>query len=117
MQAINCDAAMSDRVLQAAREAMPANLPDFFADAAAIKRLPTKQQPLIPLLMALLDSAEAVAKAIADNAWDDSAPVDRGLAEELANQAYRLGADITNASQCPDATDWNMPSMSGKELV
>lgn len=117
ISAIECEAAMSDAVLQAARAAMPADPAIWFADQQWIKRLPEKQQPLVPLLMALLDSAEAVAKAIADNAWDDSKPIDRGLAESLANQCYRLGADITNATQCPDATSWSLPSMSGKELV
>lgn len=114
---ITCEAAMSDAVLNAARAAMPADPARWFADSTVITRLPAKQQPLLPLLMALLDSAESVARAIADNAWDDSAPVDRCMAEELANQAYRLGADITNATQCPDGSTWSMPSMSGKELI
>jgi hypothetical protein len=114
---LSCDAAMSDAVLQAARAAMPTDPARQFADPSVISRLSIKQQPLLPLLMALLDSAEAVAAAIADNAWDDSQPIDRGIAEGLAGQAYRLGADITNATQCPDTREWSLPSMSGKELV
>lgn len=117
MSTITCDAAMSDDVLQAARAAMPADPARWFADSTVISRLPAKQQPLLPLLMALLDSAEAVAKAIDDNAWDDGAPVDRGMAEDLANQAYRLGAVISNASSAHDTRNWTLPSMSGKELV
>lgn len=116
-QAIACEAAMSDDVLQAARNAMPADPARWFADPTTITRLPKKQQPLLPLLIALLDSAEAVAKAIDDNAWDDGAPVDRAMAEGLANQAYRLGAVVTNASSAHDASSWSLPSMSGKELV
>lgn len=117
MQTIECEAAMSDAVLQAARAALPADPAAHFLLPHAIRQLPTKQLPLVPLLMALLDSAEAVAKAIDDNAWDDGAPIDRSLAEELANQAYRLGAVITNASSAHDTSNWNLPSMSGKELV
>ena len=117
MSALECQAAMSDAVLQAARAAMPADPCRQFADPTVISKLHEKQRPLVPLLMALIDSAEAVANAIADNAWDDSRPVDRRLAEDLANQCYRLGADITNATQCPDASGWSLPSMTGKELV
>ena len=117
MPSLECDAAMSDAVLQAARAAMPADPAGHFLLPHAIRQLPTKQLPLVPLLMALLDSCEAVAKAIDDNAWDDGAPIDLSLAEELANQAYRLGAVVTNASSAHDTRSWNLPSMSGKELV
>jgi hypothetical protein len=117
MLSLECEGATSDAVLQAARAAMPTQFHPYAPERQWIDKLPTKQQPLVPLLMALLDSAEAVAKAIADNAWDDSAPVNRQLIEGLASQAYRLGGDITTATQCPDAAAWSLPSMSGKELV
>lgn len=114
---ISCDAAMSDAVLQAARAAMPADPARQFADPSVITCLPAKQQPLLPLVMALLDSLEAVTKAIDDNAWDDGHPIDRGMAEDLANQSYRIAAALTNASQAHDVRGWNLPSMTGKELV
>lgn len=117
MQAITCEAAMSDAVLQAARAAMPADPATHFLLPQALRQLPTKQRPLLPLLMALLDAAEAVGKAIDDNAWDDGAPIDRALAEELANQSYRVGAVITNASTAHNVNNWSLPSMTGKELV
>lgn len=120
MQTIECAAAMSDDVLQAARAAMTKHVnyaTSQWAPERWIHALPEKQAPLVPLLMALLDSCEAVAKAIDDNAWDDSAPISRSLAEELANQAYRLGAVVTNASSAHDTRNWNLPSMTGKELV
>lgn len=117
MQTITCDAAMSDDVLQAARAAMPADPAAHYLQPHAIRRLSDKQRPLVPLLMALLDAAQATAQAIADNSWDDSCPLERSLAEEMANQAYKLGADVINATQCPDASEWSMPSMTGKELV
>lgn len=92
-----CESAISADVLDAARLAAAAHASRL--QPLAVQRLPEKQRPLAPLLMALLDSLEAVAKAIDDNAWDDGAPLDRQMAEELANQAYRIGDVITNASQ------------------
>ena len=108
---------MSDAVLQAARSAMPLDPARQFVDPTVINNLPVKNRPLVALLMALLDAAVATAQATADNAWDDSQPIDRGLAEELANQCYRLGATIQNASQAPDTRNWSLPSMTGKEFV
>lgn len=114
---LECEAAMSDAVLQAARAAMPADPARWFADPKVITSLPVKQRPLVPLLMALLDASESVARAIDDNAWDDGSPTDRRLAEELANQAYRLGALIVNASGAHNSRELSLPSMTGKELV
>lgn len=116
-----CEAAISADVLEAARVAADKHIAHFSRrwapEAASMSRLSEKQRPLVPLLMALLDAAEAVARAVEDNAWDDGAPVDRAMAEGLANQAYRLGAVVTNASSAHDANSWSLPSMSGKELV
>lgn len=114
---LQCEAAMSDAVLQAARAAMPADPATHYLLPQAMRQLAIKQQPLVPLLMALLDSAQATAKAIADNAWDDSLPLTQSLADELAKQCKAIASDVANATECPDATGWNMPSMSGKELV
>jgi len=101
-ESLCCEAAISDDVLQAARAAMPADPARWFADREAIRRLGPRNEPLVPLLMALLDAAQSVAAAVSDNAWEDSRPLDRGLAEDLANQSYRLGGAITAATQCPD---------------
>jgi hypothetical protein len=113
MNRLQCDAALSDAVLQAARAAIPAH-------ADSLITLPTASQrnrPLMPLLVALLDAAKTTAAAVADNAWDDCHPLDQELASELVRQANAIGADIANATQCPDATGWSLPSMTGKELV
>lgn len=115
MTAPTCESAISADVLGAARLAAAAHASRL--QPLAIQRLPEKQRPLVPLLMALLDATEAVSRAIDDNAWDDGAPLDRQMAEELANQAYRLGAVICNASQAHDTRNWSLPSMTGKELV
>lgn len=116
---IECAGAISDAVLQAARTAMPANAGDLPGpDWQSLRdSCGTKNAPLVALLEALIDATAAVAGAIADNAWDDSRPLPRGHAESMANACYRIGADITNATQCPDATSWGMPSMTGKEWV
>ena len=116
---LQCDSALSDAVLQAARAVMPGDAgslpgPDWRQLDISCG---AKNAPLVLLLEALIDSAAAVASAIADNAWDDSRPLPRDHAEGLANACYRIGADITNATQCPDATSWGMPSMTGKEWV
>lgn len=112
----SCDAAMSDAVLQAARAAMPANLASQFADPSVLTVVGEKNRPLVPLLMALLDAATAVAKAIEDNAWDDHLPIPRELANALANDSYRLGATCISAAQ-PMEPGWSLPSFTGKELV
>lgn len=110
---LQCDAALSDLVLQAARAAIP-------TDPSRLITLPAagiKNDPLLPLLIALVDATKAVAAAVADNAWDDCHPIDRGIAADLARDARLIATDITNATDCPDATGWSLPSMSGKELV
>lgn len=114
---IECSAALSDRVLQAARKALSPDAIEGFYVPPAIQALPAKQQPLVPLLMALIDSAKAIAKAIADNAWDDSMPLPQSLADEMAQQCRDIACDITNATECPNASAWSLPSMTGKELV
>lgn len=110
---LECDGALSDLILQAAHAALPKH-------ASSLVLLPDsgpRNQPLLPLLVGLLDAAQATAKAVADNAWDDCLPLDRKLATDLANQARAIAADLENASQWPDARGWSLPSMSGKELV
>lgn len=114
---LSSDPPLSDLILPAAGAVLPPDVVQHFKDPAFLGRLAVKQRPLVPLLIGLLDSARVLASAIADNAWDDSCPLESELAEGLANQAYRLGADITNAAQCPDHTTWSLPSMTGKELV
>lgn len=114
---IECDAAMSEVVLSAARAALPADAAARFHLPQSVRKLPAKQLPLVPLLMALLDAAEAVARAVEDNARDDREPLPLELAEDLAGQATRIGAVAIDAGQPRSALNWNLPSMSGKELI
>lgn len=117
IEELTCDGAISDQILTAARDSMPADPARWFADHKAIEALPEKQRPLLPLLMGLLDSSEAVARAINDNAWDDLAPLDLSLIKTLTDQLRTIESVIEGANDPPVAHDYSLPSMSGKELV
>jgi len=110
---LECAGALSDLILQAARQALPANPEQLIRIPAAGPR----NRPLLPLLIGLIDAAQATAKAIGDNAWEDSCPLNQQLARDLARQCRAIAADLENASQCPDASRWSLPSCTGKELV
>ena len=111
--ALACDGALSDLILQAARQALPANPQQLIRIPASGVR----NGPLLPLLIGLIDAAQVTARAIADNALDDCHPLDADLARDLARQCRAIAADLDNATQCPDARGWSLPSATGKELV
>ena len=102
MAKLECDAVLSDLILQAARGAVPADVNKLISLPAA----GVKNDPLMPLLIGLLDSTKTVAGAVADNAWDDCRPLDKQLARDLARQARQIAADIENSIDCPDASTW-----------
>jgi len=110
---MQCEAALSDLVLQAARAAIPADVDQLLTLPAAGVR----NQPLMPLLVGLLDALQVTARAVGDNAWDDCLPLDAQLACDLARQCRAIAADIENATQAPDARTWSLPSCTGKELI
>jgi hypothetical protein len=96
---IECDGALSDLILQAARQAIP-------NDASWLITLPDsgrRNNPILPLLVGLLDATQQVAQAVADNAWDESRPLDRKLMANLARQSRAIATAIESASDCPDA--------------
>ena len=109
---IECDGALSDLILQAARQAIPRHVEQLIT----LPDVGRSNQPLLPLLVGLLDAAQVTAAAAADNAWDDCAPLDLQLATELAKQCRAIAADIENAAAATSA-GWSLPSMTGKELV
>jgi hypothetical protein len=78
-QTIECDGALSDLILQAARQAIPAGVDSLLTLPDVGKR----NQPLMPLLVGLIDSVKVTANAIADNAWDSGQAVPKDLAAEL----------------------------------
>jgi len=96
---IECDGALSDLILQAARQAIP-------SDASRLITLPDsgiRNQTILPLLVGLLDATQQVARAVADNAWDESLPLDRELMTDLCRQSRAIATAIESASTCPDA--------------
>jgi len=108
-------AALSDAVLQSARAA----LNTWQLQGGVLQLPPTSERNrlLLPLLIGLLDATQTVAAAVADNAWDESHPIDEQLARDYAKQALRISNDLINATHCPDARNWSLPSMTQKELV
>ena len=110
---MECTGALSDLILQAARQALPANPEQLIRIPPAGPR----NRPLLPLLIGLIDAAQVTARAIGDNTWDDCHPLDQQLANDLARQCRAIAADLENANQGPDARNWSLPSCTGKELV
>lgn len=111
--ALQCDGAISDAILQAARAALPRNPGQWVALPAG-----AKNEPLVPLLVGLLDATRATAGAVSDNAHDDARPLPRQFALELARQAEQIAVALRSAADAGDLTGgWGLPSMSGKELV
>ena len=94
---LECAADLSDLVLRAARAVIPANV-DLLMPTPDCGPL---NQPLLPLLVALLDAANVTALAIADNAWDSGQPLPVELKQELACIAHQIQAAIMNAADAP----------------
>jgi hypothetical protein len=113
ISALECDGALSDLILQAARAAVP-------ADHQRLVSLPDVgplNQPLLPLLVGLIDAAAVTAAAINDNAWDVcGGPLDRQLSIDLAKQCRGI-AGLLESAASTDTHGWSLPSMTGKELV
>jgi hypothetical protein len=99
---LECEGALSDLVLQGARASIPPN-PEQLLSIPAVG---IRNQPLLPLLIGLIDATQVTAKAIGDNAWDDCQPLDQQLAAELAKQCRAIAADLENATACPDSSAW-----------
>ena len=96
---IECDGALSDLILQAARQAIPG----YASQLITLPDSGRRNQPILPLLVGLIDATQQVAQAVADNAWDESLPLDRELMTDLARQSRAIATSIENASTCPDA--------------
>lgn len=94
---IHCDGALSDAVLQAARNAIPSDWHRWLLLPPSSKR----NQPLLVLLACLIDAAQAIAKAIEDNAFDDNGGIDHQLTKEFSIQLSQIQTAITNAAEPP----------------
>jgi hypothetical protein len=96
---IERDGALSDLILQAARQAIPG----YVSQLITLPDSGRLNQPILPLLVGLIDATQQVAQAVADNAWDESIPLDRELMADLARQSRAIATAIESASSCPDA--------------
>jgi len=95
-QQLECPAALSDLILQAARNAIPERV-DLLLTLPPTGDL---NAPLLPLLVGLLDAAQSTAKAIEDNAWDAAGNrLDDQLAFDLAGQCRAIARTIENSGQ------------------
>lgn len=94
----------AEAVLEAARQAITQEAVDQFSGFS------DKQRPLIPLLLSLLDSTQAVASAIADNAWDDHEPINRDFVRGCKQQTNWIASELGNATECPNRANWEIAS-------
>jgi len=78
-QHLECPGALSDLILQAARQALPAHVDNLIT----LPDCGERNRPLLPLLVGLIDATRATAAAVADNAWDAGQPLPDDLAVDL----------------------------------
>jgi hypothetical protein len=76
---LECPGALSDLILQAARQALPAHVDSLLT----LPDVGARNQPLMPLLVGLIDAVKVSARAIAENAWDSGQAVPKELAADL----------------------------------
>lgn len=116
---ITAEGGLADDVLQAARAVVERHASRYpvYPDRNPWQGCGVKNPPLLTLLDQLVGAIEPLAAAIADNAWDDCIPVPAAGAKGLADALHRVADTITAAASAPDATNWSLPSCTGKELV
>jgi hypothetical protein len=107
------DGALSDLILQAARAAIPADVDSLIT----VPDSGPRNQPLMPLLLGLIDATQATARAVADNARDGAHPLDRMMVYGLAQQLRSIARELEGVADPVMDGDWSLPSMTGKELV
>ena len=90
---LSCDGALSDLILQAARQALPANPQQLIRLPACGER----NQPLMPLLVGLIDAAKVTAIAVSDNAWDAAQPLPTDVANALLDELAVVCLHIRSA--------------------
>jgi hypothetical protein len=90
---LECDGALSDLILQAARQALPAHVDSLIS----LPDCGERNRPLMPLLVGLIDAAKVTAGAINDNAWDSGPALSRGMADSLLTELEIVRQLITSA--------------------
>ena len=96
MNTLECNGAISDLILQAARAAIPVHVDSLLT----VPDVGPRNQPLLPLLVGLIDAAGVTARAVADNAWDAAQPMDRDLMADLASQCRSIALALESAATC-----------------
>jgi hypothetical protein len=92
---LECDGALSDLILQAARQSLPKHVDSLIQ----LPDVGIKNQPLLPLLIGLIDATKVVAKAIDDNAWDDIQPLPKDTATELIDDCREIIRQLKTATE------------------
>jgi hypothetical protein len=90
---LECPGALSDLILQAARQALPAHVDSLLP----LPDVGARNQPLMPLLVGLIDAAKVTAGAINDNAWDSGPALPTGMADALLAELEIVRQLITSA--------------------
>jgi hypothetical protein len=90
---LSCDGALSDLILQAARQALPAHVDSLIT----LPDVGARNQPLMPLLVGLIDAAKVTAGAINDNAWDSGPALPKGMADALLAELEIVRQQIRSA--------------------
>jgi len=88
-----CNPALSDLILQAARAAIPAHVYSLLT----LRDCGERNRPLMPLMVGLIDAAKTNASAINDNAWDSGPALPRGIADDLLTELEIIRELITSA--------------------
>ena len=92
---LSCEGVLSDLILQAARQALP-------ADVDLLIELPDcgeRNNPLMPLLVGLIDAAKTTASAINDNALDEGPALPRDMADALLAELWIVRQLILSAEK------------------
>ena len=92
---LECPGALSDLILQAARQALPAHVDSLLT----LPDVGARNQPLMPLLVGLIDAAKTTASAINDNAWDSGPALPTGMADALLAELEIVRQQIRSAEE------------------
>jgi hypothetical protein len=90
---LECPGALSDLILQAARQALPKHTDSL----VTLPDVGARNQPLMPLLVGLIDAAKTTASAINDNAWDSGPALPTGMADALLAELEIVRQHIRSA--------------------
>jgi hypothetical protein len=61
-----------------------------------------RQEPVVDMLVDLLDEAKATAAAISDNAIEEQRPIPKDLLRSLNNDLERIKAHLLTAADVPE---------------